>query len=267
MRTGRSLWVAFLAAGLALCAFPSGAQERSGELNPGQDFTKPLTRLDLRLKYQQVQHGDSRSTFATARADIPFDLEGGWEFALRADLPYGWSDVPSGGNPEGASERGIADALVQGLLIAPVGGRWAYGFGAQVIFPTASKESLGTGKYQLLPTVGLKYDLGNWSRGTWCAALVRHAFDVASKDGDRPYVSQTYLQPIVHLMLPRLWFLTFAPEARYDWREERWFVPFDLMVGKMITANLVVSLEYKNAIVDDLPLFSQELEGRIGFLF
>ena len=267
MKTVKSLWVMLLSAGLAICAAPAGALEKTGEVNTGQDFTRPLTRVDLRLKYQQIEHGEYHNTVATVRADVPYALEGGWQFALRADLPYAWSDVPSGDNPDGGAERGLADALVQGLFIAPVGGRWAYGVGAQVIFPTASKDSMGSGKYQLLPTLGVKYDLGNWSRGAWCAALVRQAFDVASKDDDRPYVNQTVLQPIVNLMLPRLWFLTFAPEARYDWRTERWFVPFDVLVGKMVTANLVVSLEYKNAIVDDLPLFSQEVEGRIGLLF
>ena len=267
MRTVRFLWLVLLSAGLALGATSAGAQQKTGEVNTGQDFTKPLTRVDLRLKHQQIEDGESHNTVATARTDIPFALGGGWQFALRADLPYAWSDVPSGDNPDGDAESGLADTLVQGLFIAPAGARWTYGVGAQMIFPTASEDSMGTGKVQLLPTLGLKYDLGSWARGAWCAGLVRQAFDVASKDDDRPYVNQTVLQPIVNLMLPRLWFLTFAPEARYDWRTEKWFVPFDLMVGKMVTANLVVSLEYKNAIVDDLPLFSQEVEARIGFLF
>jgi hypothetical protein len=238
-----------------------------GEIETGQDFTKPLTRFDLRLKYQQIDQGDSHNTVATARADVPVVLGGGWQFALRADLPYAWSDVPSTDNRDGEAQRGLSDALIQGLLIAPISGKWDYGIGAQMVLPTASHDNMGTGKYQLLPTVGIKYDLGDWARGAWCGALVRYAFDVASKDDDRAHVSQTYIQPFVHLLLPRAWFLFFEPEARYDWREKRWFVPFDLMLGKKVTANLVVSLEYKTAIVDDLPLFSQEVEARVGFLF
>ncbi len=263
----QAICTVLLGAGLTLGAAFAGAQQTAGEVNTGQDFTKPLTRLDLRLKYQEIEGGEFHNTVATARADVPFTLGGGWQLSLRVDVPYGWSNVPSSDNPDAEARNGLTDTLVQGLLIAPAGGRWAYGFGAQVIFPTASEDSMGAGKYQLVPSLGVKYDLGKWSRGAWCAALVRQAFDVASKDDDRPYVNQTYVQPIVNLMLPRLWFLTFAPEARYDWRTERWFVPFDLLVGKMVTANLVVSLEYKNAIVDDLPLYSQEVEARIGFLF
>lgn len=262
MKLATSFGVAFLVAGLAL-----GSWARDAEVATGQDFTTPLSRADLRLAYQRAADEEHGNTAVTARADGFLSLGGQWQLSLRADVPYMWSDEASADDPDDATQHGLADVLLQGLLIAPVGGKGAYGLGAQLILPTASKDRLGSGKYQLVPTVGARYDLAMWARGAWCAALVRHAFDVASNDNDRPHIRQTYVQPVLHLMLPRLWFLTFAPEARYDWRAERWFVPFDLTVGKMLTAKIVASLEYKTAIVDDLPLLSQEVEARIGFLF
>lgn len=252
-----------VAAGLALGASWAGA----AEIHTGEDFTKPLSRVDLRLKYRLAVGENHGSTVATARADVPMGFGGGWELVWRADVPYSWSDEPSADNPDAVTQHGLGDVLVQGLLIAPAGGKWAYGLGAQLIFPTAEKNQMGTGKLQLVPTVGVRYDLGGWARGAWCGALLRHAFDVASRDDDRPHVSQTSVQPVVHVMLPRLWFLTFAPETRYDWREERWFVPFDVTVGKMLSASVVAAVEYRSAVVDDLPQFSQEVEARIGFLF
>jgi hypothetical protein len=35
--------------------------------------------------------------------------------------------------------------------------------------------------------------------------------------------------------LPDQWFLTFAPECRYDWKNNKGFIPFDVIAGKMIT--------------------------------
>ena len=44
-------------------------------------------------------------------------------------------------------------------------------------------------------------------------------------------------------------------------------MPFDILVGKMITKQIVASVAYKTAIVDDLPLYDQEVEFRVGFFF
>ncbi|HHT9127116.1 MAG TPA: hypothetical protein ACFYD6_15065 [Candidatus Brocadiia bacterium] len=245
------------------------AQEKAEEaVNTGQDFTKPLTQFDISLKYQNLQE-DFETTVITARVDKPFLLGNDWQLALRADLPYMWSDVPSADNPPpGENQEGFSDFLVQALFITPTKGKWTAGFGTQVIFPTAEKDSMGTGKYQLLPTLGVKYDLGEtgWMKGAWAATLLRYAVDIGGDD-DRPNINQTYIQPVLYITLPRLWFLTFAPEMIYDWRTENWHVPFDLLVGKMLTRKIVVTVEYKAAIVDDLPLYTQEVEFGIGFFF
>ena len=252
---------------MILSAVPLFAQEKDEGVNTGQDFTKPLTRFDIRFKYQDLSD-DYETSILTLRVDKPFLLGGGWQLALRADLPYMWSDVPSKDNPSpGKNQDGLADTLVQALVITPTSGKWTAGFGTQVVFPTADKAQMGSGKYLLLPTAGVKYDLADWMKGAWAVFLVRHAVDIASDDDDRPYVNQTYIQPILNMMLPKLWFLTFAPESRYDWRTENWHVPFDMLVGKMITKKIVASVEYKTAIVDDLPLYEQEVEFRVGFFF
>src|SRR5262245_54098087 len=115
------------------------------EVNTGQDFTRPLTRADLRVKYQDLR-GDDESWVYTLRADKPFALGGGWEFSTRADVPFMATDVPGPDNPQGDRKRGLSDALFQGLVITAPEGKSACALGAQVIFPTASEETLGTGK-------------------------------------------------------------------------------------------------------------------------
>lgn len=235
------------------------------DVNNGQDFTRPVYRLEGLLKYDDMA-GDSWSTTMTLRAGAPFPLGGGWAVSLRADLPYRWTSGISPDNPAGVSESGFSDTLTQALFIAPSSGKWTYAVGTQFILPTAEKDELGKRRYQLVPSAGFKYDLSGWMQGAWAAFMARQAFNITT-NSNRPDIRVTYIQPILNIDLPDLWFLTFAPEALYDWKKKDWFVPFDITAGKMLTREVVASIEYKSAIRDDLKLFVNEVEARIGFFF
>jgi hypothetical protein len=60
---------------------PAGAGQET-EVNTGQDPTRPLTRLDLRLKHQDLP-GDFESWVLTPRIDKPFPLDDGWLLSTR----------------------------------------------------------------------------------------------------------------------------------------------------------------------------------------
>ena len=61
---------------LALVLFPivGFTDENKEEVNTGQDFTKPLTRFDIRLKYQSAPQ-DKFAALTTFRVDKPFALD------------------------------------------------------------------------------------------------------------------------------------------------------------------------------------------------
>lgn len=239
--------------------------------NNGEDVTRPITRIDGRLKYQTgVNEPGGKAVIFTLRKDVVRHLSNSWQISLRGDLPYEWYYF-SGKHPKnvvnGKKLDHLADSLVQGLIITPSFGKWTYGFGAQVIFPTAGDNlQVGDGKYQLLPTAAMRYDLGFWKAGAYVGLLVRHAFDVAGYKS-APHISQTYFQPFLNINLPAKWFLSFSPELRYDWMIRDWFVPFDIMIGKMITDKIILSIEYENAIVYDFEQYQQQVELRVGYFF
>ena len=56
---------------------------------------------------------------------------------------------------------------------------------------------------------------------------------------------------------------------RVNWEDDnRWFVPFDITLGKMLNKSTVVSIEYKTPIVDEkYPVYDHEVEVRVGFFF
>jgi len=238
--------------------------------NNGEDFTRPITRLDLRFKYQEESKLCYNEVF-TLRNDTVFTLGNDWSFATRIDLPYTWIQCKASKSngiiisPK-MQEQGLADSLLQGLIATPSYGKWTYAFGLRVLFPTAKNEELGSGKYRLLPTVGVKYDLKQWRKGAWCALLVRQDFDVAG-DRFRESIQQTYIQPYLNIDFPKEWFITSSPEMRYNWNSNHWFVPFDILIGKLINKKVVLTIEYKNAIINDFPLYQREVEFRFGYFF
>ncbi len=132
---------------IATCALgeePPDAGTQQEEENTGQDFTKPLSRLDVRYKYQQVT-GDLNLHMGTLRLDKPFVLGGGRQLSTRFDLPILHTNVPSRDNTDGDYETGLGDSLMQALLISPPIGRGAAAFGTQVILPTGTEDHFGAG--------------------------------------------------------------------------------------------------------------------------
>jgi hypothetical protein len=248
-------------------AAASAVPAAKSEVNTGQDPTKPIARLDLRLKYQDLPGGNS-SVVPTLRLDVPLELgESGWTLGTRFDLPFVINDVPSPDNPGGDWHGGVGDALSQFLLITPPQGRWQFGFGTQVIFPTASQDQMGTGKWQLAPIIAGVYALPEISKGSFVGLLIKDQFSVAGADG-RKDINDLVIQSLFNINLPDRWFLTFAPEMRFDLEDDgAAFIPFDLVVGKMITPKTVISVEFKAPLLDDYRQYDFEVEFRVGFFF
>ena len=247
----------------ALTALPAAAED---EENTGQDPTKPLTRVDGRYKFKN-HDGRGASHIFTLRADKPFALGGRWQLATRLDLPFTLTDQISRDNPFGEWRFGFSDLLLQGLLITPPQGRWAFAFGTQIIFPTGRTTHFGTGKYQLAPTVAAVAQIPEISRGSFAGLLMREQFSFAGRS-DRRGINDLIIQPLVNINLPDRWFVTVAPEMKVDLTDHgRFFLPFDLTIGKLVTRTVVVSLQANFPIVHSYRQYDYQFEARIGFFF
>jgi hypothetical protein len=268
---GTSSW---LLVWLLLCALPVWSAETE-EVNNGQDPTKPLTRFDLRYQYQNLPPSkDDNAHIFTLRADKPFVLAPGWSLATRLDLPLFVTEAVSRDNPRGAYQFGQGDLLVQGLLINAPTHDFAWATGAQVIFPTAREEEMGGGKYRLVPTLGARYNLAGISQGSWTALLLRYDFDTGGDDSRR-HVSELQLAPLVNFALPDSWFVNQYPSSdiRINLGKQRpgdkgsLFLPFNFMIGKMLTKSVVGSVEIGFPLINDYRVYDFKMELRIGFFF
>lgn len=248
---------------LAQTEQPAGAVEAE---NSGQDPTRPVTRLDLRLKLQDGA-GGTDSQLLTVRVDKPFELDGGWKISTRADLPIVRNNaaaVPAGADDY---ETGFGDVLLQALVITPSHGRLTVAFGTQLIIPTGQDDQFTTGKWRLAPTAAVIYQLPEVSRGSFVGVVVRDDFSFAGDD-DREDTNVAGLQPIFNWALPEGWFVTLSPEAKFDTRDG-WkpFVPFDVTLGRKLNPTTVASVQWDVALIDDYPLYDWQVEFRLGFFF
>jgi hypothetical protein len=241
---------------------------KKGE-NTGQDPMKPLTRFDIRFKYQNPVN-DGNNWILTLRMDKPIHLENKWTIGLRFDMPFMWNDLPNRyknyQNPEGNYNFGSGDLFTKIMFITPHEGRHSYGFGLQAIFPTESDDQFGYGKYTISPIVAGLYYPECLKKGSYAGLLLRNEFSYAGDDY-RTDINQLVIQPAFNVNLPDRWFITMAPEIYMNWENGQWFVPFDIMLGKLVTPTTVMSIEYKAGLIKDYPLYDYELEFRTGFFY
>lgn len=254
-----------------MLAFPAHAQapapdSASHEENTGQDPTRPVTRVDVRLKYQD-NPGGFDAELLTLRADKPLMFDSGWKLSTRIDLPFVRNNVVSLDNLDGDHEAGLGDVLVQALFISPPHGKATFGFGTQLIMPTGTQDQFTTDKWQLAPSALAVYQLPEISRGSFVGVLVKDTFSFAGDD-DRLNINVASIQPIFNWTLPDKWFLTFAPEAKFNTKDDwKLFLPFDVTIGKKISPTTVVSLQTDVALVDEFKQYDWQTEFRIGFFF
>lgn len=170
-------------------------------------------------------------------------------------------------------EAGFGDSIVQAVLIQTLSDRWAYGFGARIIAPTA-EDDLGSGKWEIMPGFGVRYSILEWGDNTYFVPAMRYAMSFAGNPVKRD-VSQPQIAPTFNLGLPDKWFLTLYPS--YDIRINfgdpvsgqtgKLFLPADFAIGKSVTDDLTMSLEISVPIIKDYPVYDFKTEFRIVYKY
>ena len=243
-----------------------------------QDFAlSTLSRVEFRWKYQELADRSSGNIFIL-RGDDVFDWIKKWRIALRIDLPYvrlrsyenisfegEFGEIQESPTPFQKIQQGIADTLTQILFIRSID-EWTFGFGMQIVFPTAAHIDLGTGKYLALPTFGIKKTLDKVMDGFWAGLLLRYASDFAGQK-KRPHLSDIIIEPNINVNITNEFFLYFDPDIIYNFMNHQWFVPINVQLGKKFGEHLLFAIRYSKALVKKNPVFEQEFFLRLGYTF
>ncbi len=156
---------------------------------------------------------------------IPVALNKDWNMIVRTIWPIiHQSDVIPG-----TSQTGLGDNVTSFFFSPNKTEPFIWGLGPALLIPTATNDFLGTEKFGIGPTVVVLKQKKGWTVG----ALANHIWSVAGNDA-RADVNSTFFQPFVSYTTRTAWTFTVNTESTYDWTGEKWSVPLNLSVAKLV---------------------------------
>lgn len=129
------------------------------------------------------------------------------------------------------SISGLGDINYTAWFSPPTQGSLTWGFGLVSIWPTATDDVLGSGKFSIGPSLVLVKSNPKYMG----AAVLSNWWSVAGKE-DHHDVSTFYFQYIFSYFLPNKWYLTTGPINTANWEAEvgqKWTIPIGGGFGKM----------------------------------
>ena len=176
----------------------------------GTDPTAIVGRVQLSSQYADLPHG-ARFNDNVARVDIPF--RGNW--LLRVDTPFHrWLDpnIP-----------GVNSAQGLGNLSAVLGWRayntpeYAFLIGAASSFPTASQDTLGSGKYTVGPIIATGRFLPQWE--SFLFGVFQHSVS-AGGDPSRSDISLTQVSVQINTIWADRWWSIVQGAWQVNWEQK-----------------------------------------------
>jgi len=165
---------------------------------------------------------------------------------------------------------GTSDTTYTAFFTPANPGKLVWGVGPAVLIPTASDDTLGTGKWGLGPSVVALTLRGPWVVG----ALVNQLWSVGG-DEERADISSFLLQYFINYNLSAGWYLTSAPIITANWKAEdgdKWMVPLGGGFGRVFPlgrqpVNFNTQLFYNAVRPDTLPSANIEWRFQLSLLF
>jgi len=193
---------------------------------------------------------------------VPFALSKDLTLVTRTILPVLSQPTAAG------TQNGIGDLNPSFFLVPKGKGAWTLGFGPTLVLPTASSDSLGSGKWSAGPAAVAVYSKGPWVAG----ALLNNVWSFAG-DSDRGAVSAFLLQPFINYNLANGWYLVTSPIVTANWRAadgNQWIVPVGGGVGRVFRVGsqpINASLQAFANVVKPDNFGDVTIRAQVQFLF
>jgi hypothetical protein len=226
-------WKTFLLVLALATAVPAGAQEAGADeaAELAKKLANPVASLisvPLQYNYDEKYGPDDKGSKSVLNIQPvwPFSLGKEWNLITRTIIPL----VAQHDIPPGTDKSGIGDIL-QSFFFSPkepVNG-WILAVGPVILYPTASDDALGGGKWGAGPTVLALKQADGWTYGM----LANHVESFAGQ-GDRAYISSTFVQPFLSYITKTKTTIGLNSESAYDWRNAQWSIPVNLSVSQLL---------------------------------
>lgn len=157
---------------------------------------------------------------------------------------------------EGDRRSGFGDIQLASALAPSRSSRWLWGIGPTFIFPSASDDALGQGKWQAGP-VGI----AGYLTADWNAYVVAQQWWSFAGDRERARTSQLDLNYVLLRNLPGAWQVGMQPSMTVDWTAStgnKVSFPVGLGVGKTVLLGKIpvqfyIEADYFAVRPDDVP--------------
>jgi hypothetical protein len=216
------------------------AQEHQ-DINDANNPLTPKITFNLQNYYDPSLIGipDRHANQFLLRGLIPSDL-GGLPQLMRFTLPIATApEFPDG------YVTGLGDLTLMDIFILPKKGDVTFGVGPLVVLPTATDESLGSGKWQV-GGAGVVVAPQDWGL---LAGLITYQSSFAGQS-DREDVNLFTFQPIVNVNLTDGWYVRSSAIWNFNLESGTSYIPVGLGIGKVfapdkgITMNAFVEPQY-----------------------
>jgi len=234
-----SLW----AADAPVTTSPSGGEPEASLTEINKKLTNPVSDLwsiafqqnnyMLDMGAGQPDHWNSNLNFQPV---LPVALTGNWNLITRPVMTlFNSVPHPDPHNPADIERTtGFGDTVLMELVSpsSKLVGNWLLGVGPTFIFPTASSDYTGQGKWQAGPAAIAGYLSKKWILG----ALVQN-WSSFGGSGNQD-VNQMNLQPFAAYFLPDGWSIGYSGNVLANWKADKagdvWTVPLGLSVSKVL---------------------------------
>lgn len=122
---------------------------------------------------------------------------------------------------------GFGDVRFVDIALLHEGDKFLWGLGPVFIFPTATDQTTGQGKWQAGPAAAAAVVTKRWLAGVFMLNPISFA-----GNHERSTVSYMVLQPFVTYQLGDGWFVRSQPQMFFDWKTGNNILPLDLGVGR-----------------------------------
>jgi hypothetical protein len=154
---------------------------------------------------------------------IPITLNEQYNLIVRTILPVKANEFP-------AAVGGLGD-IVQSFFFSPkepMNG-WIVGGGPVMLYPSATDETLGGGKWGAGPTAVLLKQQSGWTYGI----LGNHLWSFTG-NSDRNEVNASFLQPFLSYTTKSYTTVGINTESTYDWENSQWTVPINATITQLL---------------------------------
>lgn len=210
------------------CSVPARADEADDLAKKTQNPVADLISVPIQGNFQWGGGSRDRGFATTTNIQpvIPIGINEDWNLVLRTILPV---STRSHYTPNGVF--GIGD-ITQSFFLSPKQSTNGIIWGAGPVFlwPTATDDILGGGKWGAGPTGVVLTQQGAWTVG----ALANHIWSYAGPLG-RDTISATFLQPFIAYNFDQGVSLSLNTESTYDWTHRQWTVPINANLSKVFT--------------------------------